>query len=238
MLIPACLLLSQGLGSVSISASAQGLPGTSPSYVLRSESRLWLEGTSTLHPYASTATVMHASLTLASGEPAPSLTPTPNLLYEAIHRGRLQTLNVTIPVKGLKSGKSRLDKNMYEALRADQYPSLTFHLLRYQVHPETQEGMFGITATGRLVVAGEERTIELDAEVVASPNGLEIRGNKALFMTDFGIEPPTMMFGALKTHDRVIIHYAIFFVPSRETGRGDNGHPSDDRVIPKGGGIS
>jgi hypothetical protein len=34
---------------------------------------------------------------------------------------------------------------------------------------------------------------------------LHARGTRDLLMTDFGIKPPTMFMGMLKTHDKVVV---------------------------------
>src|SRR5262245_44816873 len=87
---------------LAIRAGAQG-------FALRPASKLWLEGDSTLHRYSSKATkIDFSSETL----PAESLA-------EALKPGMVKSLKMTIPVQGLKSGESVLDRNLRKALKAE-----------------------------------------------------------------------------------------------------------------------
>jgi hypothetical protein len=46
-------------------------------------------------------------------------------------------------------------------------------------------------------------------DVTAAPEGLLIRGTHALSMKSFGIKPPTMFMGILKTDDKVTIKFEL-----------------------------
>ena len=149
---------------------------------------LWLEGDSTLHAYSSTATAMEVS-----GEWSDDLS--------------VKDFQLAVPVEGLKSGKAGLDKNMYEALRAKEYPAIRFRIQTI----EAGEGL-SIAAAGTLSLAGAERKVELKAQGTRTGNGLRIRGREELRMSDFGIKPPAMLMGAVKTRDKVIVHYDIVLI--------------------------
>jgi len=42
-----------------------------------------------------------------------------------------------------------------------------------------------------------------------TPEGIVLEGSKALLMSDFGIKPPTMFLGTLKTADRVVVEWRL-----------------------------
>src|SRR5688572_2919699 len=97
---------------------------------LASGSQLWLEGDSSLHPYSSTATVVHLRAVLES-----SSGTTTQSLAQTLSRARVRTFETEIPVVGLKSHSAGLDKNLHKTLRAKEFPVITFqlkndHLLR------------------------------------------------------------------------------------------------------------
>ncbi|WP_436517888.1 YceI family protein [Ekhidna sp. To15] len=116
----------------------------------------------------------------------------------------VQNLEVTIIAKSMKSGKSIMDGKAYDAVQADDYPKIKFTSESLQIMDDRIYGQ------GTLEIGGESRMIELDAEITKKDNEMQLQGQVPLKMTDFKIQPPTAMFGTLKTGDEVIIHYDIF----------------------------
>jgi len=166
------------------------------------ESTLSLKGDSTLHPYTSTATVVQVE-----GEFTPAGT-----LAQAVASGQMMKFEVTIPVKGLKSGESGLDKRLYKALNSDRFPDIHFSLSKYAVVPSPS----AIKADGVLSIAGKEKPVELNAALSFSGNRMEIQGNYKLLMTDYGIKPPTLMLGAIKVGAPVTIYFDLFLTTKEE----------------------
>lgn len=186
---------------------------------LRPGSRLWLEGNSTLHAFTSTATVVNVSLAAAE---VGSEIPWVSLVRE----GYVRSFDLTIPVRGLKSGKAGLDKKMYEALAAGAHPEIIFHLIRYDVTASTapREGL-PVKASGALTVAGVTREVEIEGRVEPATGGMILRGRKELLMTDFGVKPPTMWLGVVKTDNRVVIRFDLVLGPESDAGTGERSRP-------------
>jgi|GEM_PF-1826573 len=184
------------------------LPHLAHQIVLEPGSKLWLTGDSTVHAYSSTATEIKFDMTIPQEKKS-----TGNALYEEIRAEKVKTLNVSISVTGLKSGKARLDRNMYKALKAEQHPEIVFHLRSYTVWSSTSDTSFFLVAQGELSIAGQTKPIELQTNVtskksLATGGLVQIEGNKELLMTDYGIKPPSFM-GAIKTHDQVVINFDL-----------------------------
>ena len=111
-------------------------------------------------------------------------------------------------VKNLKSGNETLDDHMFDNLKADVYPQIQLRLTDFSY----SDVMIGnqMTASGTLTVAGVTKPIELMMNLTIEDQNLRITGNKILHMSDFGIVPPTMMMGALKTRDEIEIVFDVF----------------------------
>jgi len=182
-----------------------------PAATLESGSRLWLEGNSTLHRYESTASRFEVRVEAAQG----LATAGPEGLEQLVKAGSVKTVEVTIPVAAMQSGKSGLDKNMRSALKADRFPNITFHLERYTVGASRSSDSLVIEAHGMLTVAGVEKPVDLHAGAVRSADALRIRGTKELQMTDFGVKPPTMMMGAVKTSNEIVIQFDLLLAPNQ-----------------------
>lgn len=123
---------------------------------------------------------------------------------------------VTIPVKSMKGGNFLFNQDMYGALNAKEYPNIRFmlnNLNTLQVDSISNEAL-AFEATGDLTISGSTRVISFN--IVTSPareNRLQVRGNTNLLMSDFDIQPPKKVFGALKVEDKIEIKFNIVLNP-------------------------
>jgi len=172
--------------------------------MLSPESRIYLTGNSTLHPYASTSTLTQIVAVLALGNNA--------VFMDIARRAPFQKFEVTIPVKGLKSGESGLDKNMYKALKSGDAPEIRFVLSHYEALPSASDSILSYKAAGQLFIAGMQKDVVLTGTAMPSPDALAVEGQYELRMSDYGIKPPTLLLGAIKVADPVVIHFHLKFV--------------------------
>jgi polyisoprenoid-binding protein YceI len=192
-------ILALGLSSPSFAARLVLQPGSS----------LWLKGDSTLHIWHSSATVLNAEIELGADRANAAS------FYDGVKGGQVGKFKLHVPVDGLKSGKSQMDSNMYKALRQKEYPEIVFEIRDYKIGP-VENGKAKIQARGSLTVSGKTKEIDLDAQAVPGADGqARVQGSYDLLMTDYGVQPPVFMMGALKTADKVSVHYDLDlkFVP-------------------------
>jgi polyisoprenoid-binding protein YceI len=178
-------------------AAPAGIDAALSSNVSVTSATLSISGTSTMHPYVvqtKTLKVGAANATAAD-------------LKGLLQPGALQGFELVIPVNTFTSDKDGLTKQMFKAMKADKHPTITFKLTGYTV--ETAATGVVVTPTGTLTVAGVEKPIEMALDVKEVAGALQVRGTRDLLMTDFGIKPPTMFMGMLKTHDKVTITFAL-----------------------------
>lgn len=182
------LALAAALGATALfTATPAGVAGPATGISFSADSKLWVEGDSTLHRYHSTA---------QSWQLNASMTPSGFSKLEAV-----------VPVKELKSGDGGLDKNLWATLKADQYPSIRFTLTRGTM--KTSGSTVTVDAEGRLSIAGVDKPTTVHAEGTLNGTTLRLTGVKALTMSEFGITPPTLMLGAIKCSDKIEVHYDL-----------------------------
>lgn len=170
---------------------------------LQPESRLWIEGDSTLHTFSSTATVLDIQAVLAQDPPS------------ALQRGGLTALTVKVPVAKMESGEKGLDKNMRNALKADANPDISFELSGYEVEPGAEGGAVA-KAAGFLTIAGARKETAVEGRVELTPAGLRVRGGKTFLMSEYGVKPPTLMMGMIKVKDQVSVKFDLLFKAAAE----------------------
>jgi len=118
------------------------------------------------------------------------------------------SVEVVIDVEGFDCGKRKMNNDMKDALKADQYPNIRFVYKKAESNPDLPGNNYIIY--GELTVAGVTREISFIAAGDVSNNGeMRVSGNKNIFMTDYGIEPPTGLFGLIKADDELTVHFDL-----------------------------
>ena len=161
--------------------------------------RVWLEGNSTLHKYGADAKSASVRLQVAS-EGAANVSA-------AVRDGKMSGLSVAIPVAKLSSGEKGLDENMVKTLKGEQNPTIRFTMKSYRAVPNGSG--FKLEAQGALQVAGVEKNVTVTADANEVASGLHLVGSVPLLMTDYGIKPPVMMLGTIKTDNLVTVKFDL-----------------------------
>jgi polyisoprenoid-binding protein YceI len=183
---------------------------------LQTGSKLWLTGTSTVHAFSSTASKLTVAFRHDDSRWIGGV-PRGEAIERLIRDHGVTSIDVTVGVTGLKSGKDGLDKNMYKALLAPKHPDIRFTMGAYEVVESAKPEEVALKAKGKLFVAGVERDIDMVATAKREGDAVRLQGNVALLMSQFGIKPPTMMMGTLRTGDQVIVHYDLLIGASEPT---------------------
>ena len=96
-----------------------------------------------------------------------------------------------------------------KALKESDFPTIDFTLLSFNNVVRTDD-KFTAEASGNLKVAGETRKINLAITGNQHKDGsIEIQCSKDMKMTDFNIDPPTALFGVMKTRDEITVEFRI-----------------------------
>lgn len=165
------------------------------------ESRLWIDGTSNLHSWSCKAEKLDAAIDFDAAAAAQLTSAPPKAL---------KRVDVKVPVKSLKCGHGAMDNNLYKALNADATPDVSYILATFEAAPGEVKDSFTLHTVGTLTVAGKEKKIEMDVVATRLADGtVKATGMVPIKMTDFGISPPTAIFGRLKTGDEVKVNFEL-----------------------------
>jgi hypothetical protein len=194
--------------TVAIVPGMASVPGLAPELESVPGATVELEGDSTLHRYRARARKLSVAIRTDAGRVTEAAQP-PSV--EGLVRDHaVAAFVLTVPIAGLTSGERDLDVNMRQALRGDQHPEIHYEMVGYDVRPARAAGArLAIELRGRLSIAGIARDMELTVDGLRTPDGLRFTGSRDLLMTDFGIKPPRLMLGALKTADRVTVRFDV-----------------------------
>jgi hypothetical protein len=178
-----------GLMIISLLSQAQN-------YRISGKPVIAIAGTSTLHDWTMTSDQANLQATFevdASGAPT-----------------KLSSLTVNIPAESLKSGKGAMDKNAYTALKTDKNKQITYQLTSAVINGKT------ISNTGSLTIAGTTKStpVEVTYEVLGD-GSLKFKGSKKFVMSEYNVEPPSFMFGSVKTGDEITLTFEIIMAPTK-----------------------
>ncbi len=121
------------------------------------------------------------------------------------------SLKFTVVAKGLKSDKSSMDGRTYKSIKADQFPKITY-LLNTASVTALQANKYTIQTTGTLTIAGKSQSISMKVNALVNPDGsLSCNGSEKLQLTDYGIQPPSFMLGAMKVGNDLTIQFNIIY---------------------------
>lgn len=167
-------------------------------YTLSKSSEIKVSGTSSLHDWIMTAERVN-------GEGS--------LIIENNEIKEATDLKVVIGVESLKSGKSGMDENAYKAMNSKKHKNITFNLT--SLTPAAGNKM---TATGKLTINGVTKTIKINTTYKIDSNGtVTFSGAVPFKMSEYSVEPPTAMFGTIKTGDEITINFNTEFVQDNKS---------------------
>jgi hypothetical protein len=109
----------------------------------------------------------------------------------------------------MRSDKDGIDKNMQKALKASANPNIVFRLSAPPAPGAWSSDGTTVKVLGTLEVAGQSREIEVPLRASTIPEGIVLEGRKSLLMSDYGVKPPSMMLGTLKTADAIDIEFRL-----------------------------
>ena len=153
-----------------------------------------IEGTSSLHDWQMKVTDMNCST---------------KFTIDDRKINSIQFIEFSCIPTSIVSDNKLMDKKTYEALKADLYSKIDFKMIKGEITSGTGDGFNG-TITGNLFIAGQTREIKFPFRVNLLGGGqILVEGKVDLKMSEFKIDPPTAMFGTLKTGDEISIIYSF-----------------------------
>jgi len=165
-----------------------------------SDSKLWIDGTSNLHSWSCKADKIDAAIDMDAAAAVSMNVAAPKAVKK---------VEVKIPVKALHCNHGGMDGNVYKALKADDAPEISYIMATLDAATASKDDVT-ITTTGTLTIAGKQNQITMTVETTRLADGtIKATGVVPIKMTDYGIQPPTAIFGRLKTGDEVKVNFEL-----------------------------
>ncbi|MDP5028230.1 MAG: YceI family protein [Flavobacterium sp.] len=166
------------------------------SKVVLAESKLEVFGTSNLHDWEIQAKAMSGKSTMS---------------IEAADLKAIKSLDFSVEVEQLKSGKNGMDNNTFKALNSKTYKTINFKLVSVSKITKTTDGNFTVETQGDLSIAGVTKRINQTFSVKVLGKKAVYSGKTKIDMTIYGVKPPTALMGTIKTGKDVTIDFKVTY---------------------------
>jgi hypothetical protein len=164
-------------------------------------SRLYLNGSSNVNKFTCDCTDRHDGQWVdAERKPGGQL--------------KFKNLALLLKTKSFDCHNRKIDADLQKALRADQYPNIKITLLETKQNEKCLDGnctgWFDVQAKTAITITHttKEMTIPAKARKLGH-NRFQLVGQKELYMSSFGVDPPEAMFGMIKVDDKITFHFDL-----------------------------
>lgn len=128
--------------------------------------------------------------------------------------GRFPTpaFDLGVPVTTFRCGNRVMESDMRRALKADVHPKVAFAFreLRGGIQHDLDTGLYHADIAGDLTLAGVTRTIGLKVSAQRiSRTSFRIQAVLPLRMTDYGVKPPSALFGAIRANNQLTVRFDL-----------------------------
>jgi len=179
-------------------------------YDARSGSKMRIEGTSVVHDWRAESPLILGFLEVGPGFPTEPGQTVPPGKIEARGEARVMVNTLLSKKENGDPYESKMDDKMHDMLKMDTYPMIVFRLteLTLKEAPKSKDDPYIFDSKGELAVAGVTNQLSMVVSIFPlADKKLKISGTAPLKMTDFKIEPATLILPAFKTSEDVKIKF-------------------------------
>ena len=122
---------------------------------------------------------------------------------------------IQLSAKGFKCDNSLMNTDFYKAIKADSFPYITIQFNEFTLNQLISEAPLqnDVPSSISITLAGVTKTYSHTlASLEVQQDRIILSGTMDLLMSEFGITPPTAMFGMVKAGNEIKIAFQISFV--------------------------
>ncbi|MEX0685556.1 MAG: YceI family protein [Balneolales bacterium] len=190
-----------------ISMTSLGITDTGDDKVIFtpvSESQIWIEGTTTINDFQCEAGSFDGKGVLEKGNSISG--------QQAKVKREELTIWAKIPVESFDCGKNRMNRDLYNALKGDEFPHIIFEFKEAIPTNDSNGDMFKVT--GDLTIAGVTKEVMFDVKGdQKNEKYWRAVGNTDISMNDFNIDLPSPMLGMIKVRDQMTVNFVLIVEP-------------------------
>lgn len=185
-----CLILLAALSLIGFQAKAQVFT----KYQSTNASKVFVTGTSTLHNWSENLKKFNVSFQAQNGHTAIIIK---NVRFNAL-------------VGYLESESSLMSEKTFKALKKEKFPMVSF--ISDQTTTMSLKGnKFSGKVSGKLTISGTTKQVMIPIQGTLESDSVSVSGVYPVSMAEYGVTPPTALFGTIKAGNSVKIHFNLKF---------------------------
>lgn len=172
-------------------------------YIPDASSKLWIEGRSNVNEFECQANQYFGEASIIDSDD--------QVEFQREDQERV-FLQVEIRVDGFECGRSRMNRDLQEALKSSEFPEITFMFDSAEIleMPNENDQAFQLEVRGSLTVAGNTRDIQFNTRAYfLEPHKVRAIGKTMIKMSDFDVVPPTALMGLIKADDELSVNFDL-----------------------------
>lgn len=189
-------------------ALAQADQANTVTYTAQKGTDMVIEGTSTIHDWEAEVQQVDATLTFDSAA----------INNESIKSGNfVKDVTIVVPVEKIEGDRSGMNGKIYDALKKKKHPNITYKLEKAELANAADTGnTFELNTTGSLNIAGVTKTVNFPVKGELLSNGnVKFSGSYSIDMKDYKVDPPSAVFGTIKSGKDVTIKFDLVVGPQQ-----------------------
>jgi polyisoprenoid-binding protein YceI len=126
----------------------------------------------------------------------------------------LNSIRIRMKVLSIKSDMGRvMDNKTYEALKAVAYPEILFTVSVPMRLVQVRDCQTAIQVKGELALAGICKPVTMLVKTFEIRQGnLSFEGSQCIKISDYGVKPPSALFGAMRAGPEITIRFNTNFI--------------------------
>jgi polyisoprenoid-binding protein YceI len=126
----------------------------------------------------------------------------------------LSSIRIRMRVLSIKSDMGRvMDTKTYEALKASAYPEILFTVTAPMRLVQVRDCRTAIAVKGELTLAGMCKPVTMLVKTFEIRQGnLSFEGSQRIRMSEYGVRPPSALFGTMRAGPEITIHFNTNFI--------------------------
>ncbi len=126
----------------------------------------------------------------------------------------LVSIRIRMEVLSIKSDMGRvMDNKTYESLKAAAYPEILFKMNAPLTLTQVRDCPTEIPVKGDLMLAGVSKPVIMLVKTFEISQGvLQFEGSQIIKMSDYGVKPPTALFGTMRAGPDITIRFKTNFI--------------------------
>jgi polyisoprenoid-binding protein YceI len=197
------------LGAIALCAVLLQAAENTIRYGYRQGTKVSIDGTSTIHDWTVEGSIIGGIFEVES---AFATDKTLKSVASLNTKGKAPLVDVSIPVRSLKSKYTKMDEIMQEAMRMKENPKILYRCTEMVVKGEVPASGTPVKfdTVGELAISGVTNKVDMEITMERLDGDMiKFTSAKKLKMTDFKITPPSPSIsgGLIKTGDDVTVKF-------------------------------